>query len=90
MLVDESLVPFGKAGWIYELKYDGYRLIAGVQDGQVQLATKSGADATKWFPELTAGWPAFLAALTSWTARCACSMTWGAATSRPEPGAGAG
>lgn len=45
--------PFGKPGWIWEIKFDGYRLIAGVHDGTVQLATRNGADATKWFPELT-------------------------------------
>jgi bifunctional non-homologous end joining protein LigD len=44
--------PFAQAGWIYELKFDGYRLIAGVTDGKVRLATRNGADATKWFPEV--------------------------------------
>jgi bifunctional non-homologous end joining protein LigD len=47
--------PFGKPGWIYELKFDGYRLVAGIQDGQVQLATRQGTDASAWFPELAQG-----------------------------------
>ena len=57
MLLHESrrLPPFDQPGWIYELKFDGYRLMAGVQDGQVQLATKKGANATKWFPEIVQG-----------------------------------
>lgn len=47
--------PFEQPGWIYELKFDGYRLMAGVQDGQVKLATRKGADATRWFPEVVQG-----------------------------------
>lgn len=47
--------PFEQPGWIYELKFDGYRLVAGVQDGQVKLATRKGADATRWFPEVVQG-----------------------------------
>jgi bifunctional non-homologous end joining protein LigD len=47
--------PFGQSGWIYELKFDGYRLIAGIEGGQVQLATKRGANATRWFPEVVQG-----------------------------------
>lgn len=55
MLVDNRRpAPFAP-GWIYELKYDGHRLIAGVQDGQVQLATRNGVDASKWFPEIVQG-----------------------------------
>jgi bifunctional non-homologous end joining protein LigD len=47
--------PFEQPGWIYELKFDGYRLVAGVQHGQVKLATRNGADATRWFPEVVQG-----------------------------------
>ena len=56
MLLDERPIPpFAEPGWTYELKFDGYRLIAGVESGEVKLATKSGADATKWFPEVVQG-----------------------------------
>ena len=41
--------------WFYELKFDGYRIVAGVDTGQVRLVTRNGADATKWFPEIVAG-----------------------------------
>lgn len=44
--------PFDQPGWAFEIKYDGYRLVAGADHGKVQLATKSGRDATRWFPEL--------------------------------------
>jgi bifunctional non-homologous end joining protein LigD len=47
--------PFAQPGWIYELKFDGYRLIAGVNAGEVRLATRNGTDATKWFPEVAEG-----------------------------------
>jgi len=56
MLLDERRIPpFAEPGWIYEIKFDGYRLLAGVDAGKVQLMTKNGADATKWFPEVVAG-----------------------------------
>lgn len=44
--------PFTSDDWLYEIKFDGYRTMAGVQDGEVKLLTKSGADCTKWFPEI--------------------------------------
>lgn len=51
MLPTERRLPFSDPDWAFELKYDGYRLLAGVDGGKVELRTKSGADATKWFPE---------------------------------------
>jgi bifunctional non-homologous end joining protein LigD len=47
--------PLGQPDWIYELKFDGYRCIAGVEDGVVRLATRQGTDCTKWFPEVAQG-----------------------------------
>jgi bifunctional non-homologous end joining protein LigD len=47
--------PFDEPGWIYELKFDGYRLVAGVERGEVSLATRGGQDATGWFPEVAGG-----------------------------------
>ncbi len=55
MLLTERKVPFSDPVWGFELKYDGYRLLAGVDNGVVELRTKNGADATKWFPETVAG-----------------------------------
>ena len=46
LLDERSIPPFEQPGWIYEIKFDGYRLIAGVEGGQVQLVTRNGADAT--------------------------------------------
>lgn len=56
MLLSESRVPpFGKPGWIYEIKFDGHRTLAGIQDGQVQLASRTGVDVTKKYPEVVRG-----------------------------------
>lgn len=44
--------PFTDPEWLYELKFDGYRCMAGVQDGEVELRTKSGAECTSWYPEV--------------------------------------
>ena len=51
MLLDERPLALDEPGWIYELKMDGYRLLAEF-DGTVQLRTRNGTDATKWFPEI--------------------------------------
>lgn len=45
--------PFTSDEWLYEIKHDGYRCMAGIEaDGSVTLRTKSGADCTAWFPEV--------------------------------------
>lgn len=38
--------------WLHEIKYDGYRLLARIADGQVRLLTRSGLDWTEKFPAL--------------------------------------
>lgn len=52
MLLDERLLDLDEPGWIYELKMDGYRLLAEFGGTDVQLRTRNGTDATKWFPEV--------------------------------------
>jgi len=44
--------PFSSAGWVFELKYDGYRLFAQKRDGVVTLYTRAGLDYTSVFPEI--------------------------------------
>jgi bifunctional non-homologous end joining protein LigD len=53
MLLDERLLDLNEPGWIYELKYDGYRLMAEFGAGRCRLRTRNGADASKWFPEVS-------------------------------------
>jgi bifunctional non-homologous end joining protein LigD len=52
MLAEAGDAPFTRAGWLFELKYDGYRLLAGVSGGEAQLVTRSGRDVTRAFPEI--------------------------------------
>jgi bifunctional non-homologous end joining protein LigD len=52
MLLIERPLNLSEPGWVYELKFDGYRLLAEFGDGSVKLRTRNGADATRWFPEV--------------------------------------
>lgn len=52
MLLEERPFVFGSAGWLYEIKFDGYRLMAVVDGGRVELRTRGAANATAWFPEV--------------------------------------
>lgn len=44
--------PPDGAGWVHEIKFDGYRLEARIHKGSVQLLTRTGLDWTKRFPSL--------------------------------------
>ncbi len=48
--------PFHRAGWVYEEKYDGWRMVAykDRDRDQVQLVSRPGQDHTRRFPELVA------------------------------------
>lgn len=39
-------------GWLHEVKYDGYRMLAFLDNGRVKLQTKNGHDWSARFPEL--------------------------------------
>jgi bifunctional non-homologous end joining protein LigD len=49
-LVDE---PFDDAEWFYELKFDGYRAIAFIEDGEVRLVSRNENDLTGGYPEFS-------------------------------------
>jgi len=38
--------------WLYEMKYDGYRILAYIEDNSVRLITRNGHDYTKQFQEV--------------------------------------
>jgi bifunctional non-homologous end joining protein LigD len=40
--------------WRYEMKFDGYRILAFIHDGQVRLHTRNGKDWTAKFPVIAA------------------------------------
>jgi bifunctional non-homologous end joining protein LigD len=52
MLAERRDEPFDAEGWLFELKYDGYRLLARREGGRVELRTRGGEDATAAFPEV--------------------------------------
>ena len=52
MLAEPADEAFTKDDWIFELKLDGYRLLACHRSGEAQLFTRSGADYTAVFPEV--------------------------------------
>lgn len=52
MLASEGLSPLDRPGWWYEVKFDGWRLVAGVVAGKVHIRSRRGADYTSTFPEV--------------------------------------
>src|SRR5262249_60984932 len=46
--------PFHRPGWVYEEKYDGWRMLAYKRGCQVQLVSRPGRDHTRRFPALVA------------------------------------
>ena len=53
MLAQPESTPFSRDGWLFELKYDGYRAIASATDHRGSLRYRSGLDATAAFPEIS-------------------------------------
>jgi bifunctional non-homologous end joining protein LigD len=54
-LVDK---PFTSEEWLYEIKWDGYRALAFVEDGKARLVSRNQNDLTEAFAELAAELPA--------------------------------
>jgi len=46
--------PFHTKGWVYEKKYDGWRMLAVKKAGEVRLISRNERDHTKRFPEIVA------------------------------------
>ena len=44
--------PFTAPDWVFEIKYDGYRLLAGKEAGRARLLSRSGRDLTDVFPDV--------------------------------------
>jgi bifunctional non-homologous end joining protein LigD len=53
MLAETREKPFSDKGWLFELKYDGYRVLAAREPGRNVLRYRRGADAASIFPEVT-------------------------------------
>ena len=53
MLCQTADKAFSSPDWIFELKYDGFRMMAFAGAGQAKLRYRSGLDPTDRYPELT-------------------------------------
>jgi bifunctional non-homologous end joining protein LigD len=52
MLATLASDPFDHPDWLFEIKWDGYRLQAVVEDGKVRTYTRRGGDGATYFPGL--------------------------------------
>src|SRR5262245_20770258 len=52
MLAELREEPFSGRDWIFELKHDGFRLLAAREDGSPHLVYRHGNDSTHAFPEV--------------------------------------
>jgi bifunctional non-homologous end joining protein LigD len=53
MLCQTADAPFSSDEWVFELKYDGFRMLSYGGAGQAMLRYRSGQDSTDRYPELT-------------------------------------
>jgi bifunctional non-homologous end joining protein LigD len=53
MLASTEERPFTRKGWVFELKYDGYRLLAERAGREPYLRSRAGHDLTVTFPEIS-------------------------------------
>jgi bifunctional non-homologous end joining protein LigD len=54
MLATLVAEPFDRPGWVYEEKYDGYRILAYKEGGSVRLLSRNGNDRTDTFSRVAA------------------------------------
>jgi bifunctional non-homologous end joining protein LigD len=52
MLATPVNEPFDGAEWLFEIKWDGYRAIAFIEDGKLRLVSRNQNDLTPRYPEL--------------------------------------
>jgi bifunctional non-homologous end joining protein LigD len=52
MLAETAADAFDRDGWVFEIKYDGYRMLAAAGQGEGRLVSRNGNDYTASFPEL--------------------------------------
>jgi bifunctional non-homologous end joining protein LigD len=50
-LAESREKPFSDPNWIFEIKWDGVRAIAEIEDGETTLWARSGRDVTREYPE---------------------------------------
>ena len=52
MLAEAVDDPFDGAEWLFEIKWDGYRAVAFIEDGKLRLVSRNQNELTERFPEL--------------------------------------
>ncbi|HLZ41329.1 MAG TPA: non-homologous end-joining DNA ligase [Candidatus Sulfotelmatobacter sp.] len=52
MLAESISEPFDNADWLFEIKWDGYRAVAFIENGQVRLVSRNQNELTARYPEL--------------------------------------
>ena len=52
MLAETGERPFTDPEWLFELKYDGYRVLAEREGGDARLRYRRGSDATSLYPDV--------------------------------------
>jgi bifunctional non-homologous end joining protein LigD len=52
MLATLAMEPFSRPGWVFEIKYDGVRVIAERRGEEVRMLGRSGEDITARYPEI--------------------------------------
>ena len=53
MLATLSEQPFSDPNWLFEIKWDGVRALARIENGTLKLQSRTGIDITKRYPELS-------------------------------------
>jgi bifunctional non-homologous end joining protein LigD len=52
MLATVAAEPFDDPGWLFEIKWDGYRALCTIEDGKLFLVSRNGLDMLQRFPDL--------------------------------------
>ena len=52
MLAESVEKPFDGPDWLFEIKWDGYRAVAFLEDGKVRLVSRNQNELTERYPEL--------------------------------------
>lgn len=52
MLAESINAPFDNADWLFEIKWDGYRAVAFIENGKVRLVSRNQNELTARYPEL--------------------------------------
>ena len=52
MLASTADAPFSRSGWVFELKYDGVRVLAEKRGDDVRLFSRTGGERSAVYPEI--------------------------------------